>query len=68
MPKSPRVQVHAGLGKQRGGLQIVGELADHLTHRITIILGGLLQIGVRVGREALRHGLNVGLLAGRGFG
>ena len=66
IPQSPGMQVHAGLGEKSCCVEIVGELVRHLAHGVVIILGRFLQIGDGVGRKALRHGLDIGLLAGRG--
>ena len=68
MPESPGMQVHAGLGEERGGVEVVGKIGGDLPHGVVIVLGGFLQIGIRIGGKALRHRLNVGLLAGRGSG
>ena len=68
IPQSPGMQVHAGLGEQRCSIEIIGELVRHLAHGVVIILGRFLQIGDGVRRKALRHRLNVSLLAGRGIG
>src|SRR5215469_14938371 len=62
MPQTPWVQIHSSFGKERRRIEVVGKLRDDLPHGIAIVFGGLLQVGVWIGREALRHSLNVSLL------
>ena len=59
------MQVHAGLGEQRGGVQVVGKILRHLAHGVVIGLGRLPAVRFRIGRESQRHGLDVGLLGRR---
>ena len=40
----------------------------NLTHGVVIVLSGFAQVGLGVGRETLRHGCDVRLLAGRRVG
>src|SRR5579872_2110536 len=65
MPQSPGVQVHASFGKQRGGVEVVGKLVNHLSHRITIVLSGFPQIGLSIRRETLGQRLDIGTIAAR---
>ena len=65
MPEAPGMQVHAGFGEQRGGVQVIGKVLRHLTHGVVISLGCLSAVRFRICRKTQRHGLDVGLLRRR---
>ena len=68
MPQAPRVQIHAGFGKQGGGVEIVGVILRNFAHGVVIVFGGFLQIGLGIGGKALGHGGNVGAFGLGGIG
>src|SRR6267154_5852924 len=57
------MQVHSGLGEQRGGIEIVGEALHHVAHGIAILFGGGAQIGFGIGGKALGKRGDVCLVA-----
>ena len=62
------MQVHTGLGEQRGRVQVIGKILYHFAHSIVISLGRLPAIRLGIGGKAQHHSLNVGLLDGRSVG
>src|SRR5437867_12855660 len=65
-PQSPRVKVHAGFGEQCSRVEVVRKLLDQFAHGAVIGLGRLPTVRLGIGRKTQRHGLDVGLLSGRG--
>jgi hypothetical protein len=46
------MQVHSGLGEQRGGIEIVWEALHHLAHGVAILFQGGAQIGFGIRGKA----------------
>jgi hypothetical protein len=68
IPEFPGAQVHEAVGKQRGGIEVVGIFTAQFPHRIGVICVELVVIGMGVGREALRDRRDVVLLDRRSSG
>ena len=68
VPQAPGMQVHSRFREERRGIEIVGKILHYFAHGIAIIFGGFATVGFWIGREALRHRLDVGLLVGRRAG
>src|SRR5436190_13402620 len=62
VPQTPGMQFHRAFSKERGGIEIVRIFFSDLAHRVAILLSCLLQVGFRIGREALGHRVDVILL------
>ena len=68
VPQAPGMQVHSRFREERRGIEIVRKILHYFAHGIAIIFGGFATVGFWIGREALRHRLDVGLLVGRRAG
>ena len=66
MPQAPRMQIHAGLGKQCRGVEIVRIALHYFAHRVVVLFRSLAPVRFRVGGEAKSHGVDICLLARRG--